>query len=413
MLRLSALLVCCSVVLNVESAGLKEEFTWTFINYAWPENSTVCGHSKDNMSGKGDFVFPSAHEAPKRGYFSFRNRNGVSEETPEYTLENNIPMGATRYQNKVFVTVPRRRVGIPSTLNYVSLDCKARHNVPLTPYPSWEMNALNADRPNNPTDVRTPFVSVYRTTVDACDRLWFVDMGMLEYPTGRQQVQQFALIVMDLKTDKVIRRFPFSVTDANPAATLASVHVDVTKDTCDDAFAYIPDLVNYKLLVYSWKNNDAWRISHNYFFLDPLQGDFSIGGHNFMWNDGIFSVGLSKIQPDGYRTAYFHAMASTREFSVSTRVLRNRDLATRSYQGGDFQVVGDRGKKGQTASHELHEQSGIMFMAEVNKNGLYCWNINKPLTPRNQGLVHADAQKMIYPSDVKLDNKNNVWNLDQ
>lgn len=72
-------------------------------------------------------------------------------------------------------------------------------------------------------------------------------------------------------------------------------------------------------------------------------------------------------------------------------------------------MVGDRGEKGQTASHELSEQTGIMFMAEVSKNGLYCWNINKPLTPRNQGLIQADPVKMIYPSDVKLDNMNNVW----
>jgi hypothetical protein len=26
-------------------------------------------------------------------------------------------------------------------------------------------------------------ISVYRTRVDACDRLWFVDTGLLEYPS--------------------------------------------------------------------------------------------------------------------------------------------------------------------------------------------------------------------------------------
>lgn len=95
-------------------------------------------------------------------------------------------MGATRYKNRLFITIPRRRPGIPSTLNYVDLDCPVRHNVPLKPYPSWEINALNAQRPSDPTDVSTPFVSVYRTTVDACDRLWFVDMGMLEYASKLQ-----------------------------------------------------------------------------------------------------------------------------------------------------------------------------------------------------------------------------------
>lgn len=92
-------------------------------------------------------------------------------------------MGTTRYGDKIFITVPRRRLGIPATLNYVSLSCKTRHNVPLTPYPSWEQNMLTAPRPADQTSVQTPLVSVYRTTVDSCHRLWMVDMGILEYPS--------------------------------------------------------------------------------------------------------------------------------------------------------------------------------------------------------------------------------------
>lgn len=70
----------------------------------------------------------------------------------------------------------------------------------------------------------------------------------------------------------------------------------------------------------------------------PRGGEFSIGGHNFQWDDGVFSVALSRRKPDGFRTAYFHAMASTEEFSVCTCVLRNRTLATRGYHGDDFKV---------------------------------------------------------------------------
>lgn len=41
---------------------------------------------------------------------------------------------------------------------------------------------------------------------------------------------------------------------------------------------------------------------------------------------------------DGFKTAYFHAMASTSEFAVSTQVLRNQSAAARSYHGQDFKV---------------------------------------------------------------------------
>lgn len=72
-------------------------------------------------------------------------------------------------------------------------------------------------------------------------------------------------------------------------------------------------------------------------------------------------------------------------------------------------VVGNRGKNGQSSTHELHQRSGVILMGEVNKNGLYCWNGKKPLTPENQGVVHADAERMIYPSDLKIDQESNIW----
>lgn len=76
--------------------------------------------------------------------------------------------------------------------------------------------------------------------------------------------------------------------------------VDVTKDTCDKAFAYIPDLGGYGLVVYSWEANDSWRIKHNYFHMDPLKGDLTVGGINFQWTDGVFGIALSRMYGDGY-----------------------------------------------------------------------------------------------------------------
>lgn len=75
---------------------------------------------------------------------------------------------------------------------------------------------------------------------------------------GRQQLQQFAIVIIDLKTDRVIKRHPIRVTNTSPRSTLADIAVDVTPTTCDDAYAYIPDLVHYRLLVYSLREDDTW-----------------------------------------------------------------------------------------------------------------------------------------------------------
>lgn len=94
--------------------------------------------------------------------------------------------------------------------------------------------------------------------------------------------------------------------------------VDVTPQTCDNAYAYIPDLGGYGLVVYSWKDNSSWRIKHNFFHFDPLSGNYNVAGINFQWTDGVFALGLSPVRKeDGYRTVYFHPLSSTHEFKVS------------------------------------------------------------------------------------------------
>lgn len=145
-------------------------------------------------------------------------------------------------------------------------------------------------------------------------------------------------MIIDLHTDRIIRKYPFKSEDLLPSSTLANLVVDVTPKTCDDAYAYLPDLSGYGLVVYSFKGNASWRVTHNYFYLEPTRGEFNVGGVNFQWNDGVFSLGMTDIQEDGFRTIYFHSMAGTRIYSVSTRILKDRALATRTYHGDDFKV---------------------------------------------------------------------------
>lgn len=76
--------------------------------------------------------------------------------------------------------------------------------------------------------------------------------------------------------------------------------VDVGKNSeCNSAYAYIPDLGSYALIVYSFEENKSWRVKHNFFHFDPLNGDYNVGGVNFQWTDGIFGMALGKASPDG------------------------------------------------------------------------------------------------------------------
>lgn len=119
----------------------------------------------------------------------------------------------------------------------------------------------------------------------------------------------------------------------------------------------MPDEIGFGLIVYDWKANKSWRLEHSFFYPDPLAGDYKIAGLNFQWpGEGVFGVALSPIDDDGYRTLFFHPLSSNREFSVSTKYLRNEALSNTSYH--KFQV-----------QKCTFQKEGPRFI----QNNLWCW----------------------------------------
>ncbi|CAH1164980.1 unnamed protein product [Phyllotreta striolata] len=387
--------LCLALIGAVSGAGLREEFTWSRITYRWPGVGGVAAASRAKRYA-GSLVVEDPTLVPSEQIGGrFDDADGAPEGI-DYNHVNNIPMGANVWRNKLFITVPRRRLGVPSTLNYVPLDSRQKHNVPLIPYPNWEVNTYP-----DPTNSGENLVSLYRVAVDPCDRLWFVDTGLVEVLSANvSRIRPATIGIIDLHTDRIVHSFHIPSDQIRPTSGLASITIDVTKNTCDDAYAYVPDLGGYGLIVYSLRENRSWRISHNYFYLEPLAGEFHISGHDFQWNDGVFSVELTSLRSDGYRDLYFHSMAGTHMYKVSTRILRNETLATRSYHEHDFEVIGDRGAESQTSSADIHQPTGVMFLSLVNQNAMACWNTHKPL--QTISIVQKDDRRMIYPCDLKV-----------
>lgn len=402
---------------KTESKGLKEEFSWSRITYAVPgygleeaiESRDPVATERPGRRSQSSFSSPETSTgAPRRKLRRGRTTTTTTTTTTQapiedvvqkedYIYQNNIPMGANRWQDKLFITVPRRRDGVPSTLNYVPMNSTQRHNVPLIPYPDFQTNRLD-----EPAEGAERLVSVYRVHIDPCDRLWFVDAGATAVLGAPTVYQPQSVVIIDLKTDKIIKRHYFGSGVADSKYSLASINVDTTAETCDDAFAYIPDLGGYGMVVYSLKDDDSWRVTHNYFHLEPEQGDFSIGGYNFQWLDGIFSVALSGIKSDGTRDVYFHAMSGINLYKVSNRILKDKALATREYHGKDFEIVGKRNPLSQTSTANIHQPSDILFMNLVSQNAVGCWNTNHAFDKDDFDIVQKDDKRMIYPSDLRI-----------
>lgn len=141
-MRAISLLVALSVVSICQAATPQLKFAWKQIDFVWPSPE-----DRENAIKNGQFV--------------------------QY---HNLPIGLARWKNKLFVTVPRWKSGVASSLNYVDLD--GAQDQPLKPYPSLSANLVPDSAKELPSN--SSIVSVFRVYVDPCDRLWVIDSGLAD-----------------------------------------------------------------------------------------------------------------------------------------------------------------------------------------------------------------------------------------
>lgn len=120
-------------------------------------------------------------------------------------------------------------------------------------------------------------------------------------------------------------------------------------------------------------------------------------------------MALSPTRSDGFRTLYFSPLASHREFSVSTRILRDESRTEDSYHDFFFYPA-ERGANAHTTARVVSDD-GVMLFNLVDQNAVGCWHTSMPYEPAFHGVIDRDDDGLIFPSDVKIDENRNVWVL--
>ncbi|EDW77306.2 uncharacterized protein Dwil_GK18231 [Drosophila willistoni] len=315
---------------------------------------------------------------------------------------NVLPFGMEIYRHRLFLTLPRWRDGVPATLAYLDLNDNSTNMPALTPFPSWEAHSLLEPEPE--------LVSPFRIRADRCGRLWVLDSriaGVLEQSKLYGTAQ---LLVYDLHNDNLLRRHILPESQVKQGSFFANLAVEDAD--CENTYAYAGDLGSPGLVVYSWRQHESWRVHHHYFHPDPMAGNFSINGIEFQWDDGLYGLALSKAETNGFSTLYFHPLCSTMEFSVNTSVLRNKTLATSMDIYREFKVLGSRGVNTQAGAEFLDQESGVLFYSLPNLNEVACWKTsNKEYNHNTQSRVFVSNDKLIFPSDIKVDQEHRLWVL--
>ncbi|KAK1118675.1 hypothetical protein K0M31_014979 [Melipona bicolor] len=320
----------------------------------------------------------------------------------DFVAENNLPLGLEIWRDKVFLTLPKWKDGIPVTLATVPKLSKTK-SPKLRPYPDWRWH-----QPGNCDGL----TSVFRIQVDECDRLWVLDSGKVDVAKGAKAACPPAIFIFDLTTDTLVRKYTIPNDQVKEDSLYTNIVVDIRNEDCDSAVAYASDVFRYGLLVYNFFDDSSFRIQHHLFYPDPLASKYELHGLKFQWTDGIFGIALSPVDIHDDRTFFFHPMSSFREFAVSTSILRDKRTAEENTEY--FMPIGrPRAKDYGHSSGSVIDRNGVMFFNMVTRDSVWCWDTRKEYIPQNLGVIGTSNLSLVFPNDIKVDHDydQNVWTI--
>uniref|UniRef100_U5EV41 Putative yellow-related salivary protein n=1 Tax=Corethrella appendiculata TaxID=1370023 RepID=U5EV41_9DIPT len=347
--------------------------------------------------GEMEFSFPSEFAKSQ----SIANGN--------YVPGNSIPLDVDidykeNTGSRILVTFPRFRKGVPMTIGYVSQKSGVRGPL-IEPYPNFQMQ--NNGNANQATKNCNAITSVFRVTVDECQRIWILDTGMI----GSDRMCPPQLWIYDLNTDNLIHRYTFPLNQYTPGSLFITITLDVVN--CRNTMAYISDVTGNALIVYDLNRGKSWKITNRLFHPDPDYGVFTISNESFDLMDGILALALSpksnsspnNLYSNHYqsnnRVLYFHALASGQENMVATSILNNNTI-WEADSGASPRSFMPLGVRGQQSAAQAMDRNGNLFFGLLPSNAIGCWNINNRYDNSNIEIVAQNSETLQFASGVKI-----------
>ncbi|XP_049809379.1 protein yellow-like [Schistocerca nitens] len=296
-------------------------------------------------------------------------------------------------RNRIFVTTPLARRGIPVTLSTIPYD--GEQSSLLKPYPNLEIHHTTED---SITDCNSQLVDVIRTTKTWADddTLYALDNGALDLCTSSKDVCPPKIVIFDLRTDEIIK----SVVIQN--ANCDSWYTYLWVDACPDGSltAYSSDPRGNMLSVTDLNTGVSKLLQSQYFHPKPGFFFSKAGGPAYYLPAGLTGVTADE-NFDG--KLYFQAFASNIQGVVDKQVIRD----ARDWDVLDIKTQVD-------LPGELSGQSGVMvvdpkgqrlFFPVLDDLAIYCWNTSKPHDPKNFRMIVQDDERLQFVSSINIDPK--------
>ncbi|XP_063925781.1 protein yellow-like [Zophobas morio] len=330
------------------------EYQWQYVNFTWPSYADY--------------------------------RRAVTRK--HYIPENVAITGIKYYKDNIYVALPQIRKGVPVTLGKFGLS-SPKINPLVEPYPSWDYQLHTKDC--------TSFQSVQSMEIDKTGIMWVLDGFRINNNTRCPP----KLVLLDLNNHgKEILSYIFP-------KDICSVHgghlKDIVVDDSNDGFAYITDnsVLDPGLIVYSRKQNRAWKLRDRTMFDEEDSSAFTVGNLTFRRLAPLDGIALSPSQSRN-KLLFYSPLAGMNLYSIKTKVLKNEKLINSGDWRRAIKVVG---KKQSQSDGLIMDHKGNLFYTLPPLYGVGTWNINSDFATSK---IVTEDKNMVWTGGFAFDDKGNL-----
>lgn len=377
----------------------------------------VCAEAVDLGSSSNETSSPPRYLSRKRQQFrvvyewNSLNFTWPSDEayqkavnSSQYIPKNVLISGIKIFNDKIYLTVPRIKDGVPATMAMIpAVPLESDTSPKLEPFPSWELNTIGDCR---------GFQSVQSFEIDLSGYMWVIDNGRTSTINSTSSLPSClpSLTLIDLNGGRnTMVRYTFPDNVAGPTSYLN----DIVVDDSEGGYAYITDNSGGDpgIIVFNRKENKSWKFRDSRSMrADPDASHFSLNGTEKPMSINVDGIALGprfiNKANEVDRLVYFSPLSSFKLYVTPTSMLKNESLSAQpsSLRAGDVKVVGN--KTSQTDGMIMDEE-GVLYYGLVGDYAIAQWD-SKTNFSTNQEIIAKDKDFIQWVDRFAFDTSNHL-----